>query len=122
MKSKKILFAVVFNIFALFCTFSDIFYSGNVFQLSPLKDSLLLGSGIALSGSDLILDNVLEVNRQKYDGRVYNKDDVNSFDRFFMHSYSKSRDKAADFVLVAAMASPAVLALTEKESRIVAMS
>ncbi|WP_294428298.1 phosphatase PAP2 family protein [uncultured Treponema sp.] len=89
--------------------------SGKVFALNPVKDGLLLGAGVALSGSDLILDNVLEVNRQKYDGRLYDKDDVNSLDRIFMHSYSKSRDRAADLLLVAGMASPCVLAATEKE-------
>ena len=87
---------------------------GFPFALSPLKDGILLGAGVALSGSDLILDNVLEVNRQEYDGKIYSKDDVNSFDRIFMHQYSKSRDTAADVVLVAAMATPAVLAATEK--------
>lgn len=95
--------------------FFNFFGSGETFRLSPLKDGILLGTGIALSGGDLILDNVLKVNRQEYDGTIYDKDDVNSFDRKFMHEYSKTRDKAADFVLLAAMASPAVLALTEKE-------
>ena len=89
--------------------------SGEVFSLSPVKDGILLGTGIVLSGGDLLLDNALEVNRQKYDGTVYCKDDVNAFDQKFMHSYSKSRDKAADFLLVATMATPAVLAATEKE-------
>ena len=89
--------------------------SDDVFSLSPVMDGILLGTGVLLSGSDLILDNVLKVNRQEYDGTVYSKDDVNSFDRKFMHSYSKSRDKAADFLLVATMATPAVLAATEKE-------
>ena len=89
--------------------------NGEVFSLSPVKDGILLGTGIVLSGGDLLLDNALEVNRQKYDGTVYCKDDVNAFDQKFMHSYSKSRDKAADFLLVATMATPAVLAATEKE-------
>ena len=89
--------------------------SDDVFSLSPVMDGILLGTGVLLSGSDLILDNVLKVNRQEYAGTVYSKDDVNSFDRKFMHSYSKSRDKAADFLLVATMATPAVLATTEKE-------
>ena len=88
---------------------------GEVFALSPVTDGILLGTGLALSGSDLILDNVLEVNRQKYKGQKYDKGDVNSIDRYFMHSYSKSRDKAADFLLVATMATPAVLAAKGKE-------
>lgn len=85
------------------------------FSLSLKTDGLLLGGGIILSGADLILDNVMEINRKKYTGRLYDKDDVNSFDRKFMRSYSKNRDKSADFLLAATMAAPALLALTDKE-------
>lgn len=89
--------------------------SKEVFALNPVMDGVLLGTGVLLSGGDLLLDNVLEVNRQKYDGKIYDKDDVNSLDQIFMHSYSKTRDKTADFVLLGTMASPLVLAATEKE-------
>lgn len=84
------------------------------FKLDPVKDGILFGSGVLLSGGDLILDNVLKVNRQEYNGKIYDKDDVNAFDRPFMNSYSHSRDKAADFLLAATMATPAVLAFTEQ--------
>ncbi len=89
---------------------------GDVFALDALKDGLLAGSGVLLSGGDLLLDNVLEFNRQKYDSsKVYDKDDVNAFDRFFMNSYSKKLDRAGDISLVAAMAAPAVLLATDKD-------
>ena len=89
--------------------------SGKVFALNPLTDSALLGTGLLLSGGDLILDNALKLNRQEYKGEFYDKDDVNSFDRFFMQSYSKKLDLAGDLLLVATMATPAVLATTQKE-------
>ena len=89
--------------------------SGKVFALNPLTDSALFGTGILLSGGDLILDNALKLNRQEYKGEFYDKDDVNSFDRFFMQSYSKKLDLAGDLLLVASMATPAFLATTEKE-------
>lgn len=89
--------------------------SGKVFALNPLTDSALLGTGLLLSGGDLILDNALKLNRQEYKGELYDKDDVNSFDRFFMNSYSKKLDLAGDLLLVATMATPAILATTEKE-------
>ena len=89
--------------------------SKTVFALDPLMDGLLLGGGALLSGGDLLLDNVLEVNRREYKGRTYYKSDVNRFDRKFMHQYSKKRDKAADILLAATMATPAVLAATQKE-------
>ncbi len=89
---------------------------GDVFALDGLKDGLIFGSGVLLSGGDLLLDNVLEFNRQKYDpSKVYDKDDVNALDRIFMNSYSKKLDRAGDISLVAAMAAPAVLLATEKE-------
>ncbi|MBR4321786.1 phosphatase PAP2 family protein, partial [Treponema sp.] len=74
-----------------------------------------LGTGLLLSGGDLILDNALKLNRQEYKGEFYDKDDVNSFDRFFMQSYSKKLDLAGDLLLVTSMATPALLATTEKE-------
>ncbi|WP_298533907.1 phosphatase PAP2 family protein [uncultured Treponema sp.] len=89
--------------------------SGKVFALNPLTDSALLGTGLLLSGGDLILDNALKLNRQEYKGEFYDKDDVNSFDRFFMQSYSKKLDLAGDLLLVTSMATPALLATTEKE-------
>ena len=89
---------------------------GDVFALDGLKDGLIFGSGVLLSGGDLLLDNVLEFNRQKYDpSKVYDKDDVNALDRIFMNSYSKKLDKAGDISLVAAMAAPAVLLATDKD-------
>lgn len=89
---------------------------GDVFALDGLKDGLIFGSGVLLSGGDLLLDNVLEFNRQKYNpSKVYDKDDVNALDRIFMNSYSKKLDRAGDISLVAAMAAPAVLLATDKD-------
>ena len=121
---RILLFFVILFVFlpALFAENSELegaafnpWGSKEVFALNPMTDGVLLTAGIGLSGADLILDNVLEVNRQKYDGTVYCKDDVNAFDRKFMHSYSKKRDEAADLLLVATMATPAALAFTDKD-------
>ena len=89
---------------------------GDVFAVDGLKDGLIFGSGVLLSGGDLLLDNVLEFNRAEYDpSKVYDKDDVNALDRIFMNSYSKKLDRAGDISLVAAMAAPAVLLATDKD-------
>ena len=73
---------------------------GDVFALDGLKDGLIFGSGVLLSGGDLLLDNVLEFNRQKYDpSKVYDKDDVNALDRIFMNSYSKNWTGRVTFLL-----------------------
>ncbi|MCR5172118.1 MAG: phosphatase PAP2 family protein [Treponema sp.] len=88
---------------------------GEVFALDGLKDGLIFGSGVLLSGGDLLLDNVLEFNRQKYDpSKVYDKDDVNAFDRFFMNSYSSSLDRAGDVGVALCLMTPAVLLATDK--------
>lgn len=81
------------------------------FNLSFSKDAFLLGSGLALSGGDLLLDNVLKVNRQDYDPlKVFDKEDVNAFDRLFMREYSYSLDHyAGNALLLSAMASPLIL-------------
>lgn len=89
--------------------------SKETFALNPVTDGILLGSGVLLSGGNLLLNNILKVNKQDYDGKLYDKDDVNSFDRPLMNSYSKKLDRAGDILLVASMATPAVLAATEKE-------
>lgn len=102
-------------VFFFLMPFSIFAQNQKPFELSPVKDGIIFGSGVLLSGGDLLLDNVLKVNRKEYDERIYEKNDVNSFDRTFMHSYSKTRDDAADFLLVATMATPAVLAMTDKE-------
>ncbi len=113
MKMKRFILGLAASIF--FAS-AGLTWAEPVFELDPLKDGILLGTGITLSGSDLILDNLLEVNRQEYDGRIYSKDDVNAFDSFFMHSYSEIRDKSADFTLVAAAASPLLLLIPEGSS------
>ena len=89
--------------------------SGKVFKLSPVKDGILLSSGLALCATDVILSYGLKVNRQEYDGEEYSKDDVNALDRLFMNEYSKSLDKMADIGMVLSLASPALLFTTEKE-------
>lgn len=110
---KKIFVAFAFFLFS-FTSFAfskgfDLPDDGRIFSLNPVTDAILLGSGAALSGADLILDNGLKVNRAEYKDEIFDKDDVNSFDRYFMHSYSSSKDKAADFTLALAMAAPLVL-------------
>ena len=89
------------------------------FSLNITRDAILFGSGILLSGSDLLLDNMLKINRQEYDGMEYDKNNVNILDRKLMHSYSESRDKAADILLAGTMLTPAFLAATDRSQWII---
>ncbi len=92
----------------------NLFGSQEVFAMSPVTDGILFGSGVLLSGGSLFTKNILKLNRQEYDGRTYDKDDVNSFDRIFMNQYSKTKDTVADVFLAGVLASPAVLLATDK--------
>ena len=56
--------------------------SGEHFQLSPLTDGLILGTGLALNITDFILDYGVKLNDKSWDGILYNKDNVNPIDRF----------------------------------------
>lgn len=87
-----------------------------VFKLDPVKDGLLSGAGVALSGSDLVFDEGLKLNRADYDPlEIYNNDNINSFDRFFMNSYDSKLDDMADIGCAVAMLAPAVLMLEDKD-------
>ena len=96
---KKILciFLLIFTIFPLFAEENtgksgekfNIWGSGKFFALDPLTDGILLGTGVLLTGGELLLDDVMEVNRRKYEEKSYSKSDVNAFDRKLIRPYSK---------------------------------
>ncbi len=118
MELKKIFLISTFLCFQ-FSLFAQSFNwkgSGEVFALEPVKDGILIGSGLLLSGGDLLLDNALKVNRAEFDpAKTYSKDDVNGFDRLFMQEYSSSLDRTGDVMVALTMMTPAVLAVTDKE-------
>lgn len=91
------------------CAFDSTVENESEFSLSFATDFALLGTGILLSGSDLVLDNIMHLNRKEYDGETFFKDDVNPFDRFFMHGYSKNLHFASTATLAALVVSPALL-------------
>ena len=93
----------------------NIWGSGKFFALDPLTDGLLLGTGLLLTGGDLLFDNMLELNRKTYDETVYSRSSVNAFDRKLMRPYSKIHDGAADFLLIASAVTPVMLLSTDKE-------
>lgn len=98
-------------IFLLFDVFSCI-AKIHPFSLDPMRECILGGSGILLSGGDLLLDNVLKVNRKEWNWERFDKHDVNKFDRFFMHEYSRTKDKAADVLLTASLLSGVIFPVT----------
>ena len=114
MEMKKIL-CIFFLILLVFPLFAEEPENKKIFALDPLTDGILLGTGVLLTGSEIILDDMLELNRKKYDGSVYDKSDVNPFDRKLMQPYSKIHDGAADFLLIASLTTPVILLSTDKK-------
>ena len=102
----------------LVLSFLPIFVFARIFAQSPFglekkRDIALLGTGIVLSGADLVLDNVLEVNRQEFGG-IGDKSGVNRLDRFFMRPYWQTGDTISDCTLALSMLTPAALLAAEK--------
>lgn len=120
---KKFIASVCLLICSVFCFAGDITFLGlsvqgksGIFKLDPVKDGVLSGAGILLSGSDLAVDHLTEFNRADYNPfEIYNKDNINSLDRFFMHKYDEKLDDAADIACAAAMLTPAILLAEDKD-------
>jgi membrane-associated phospholipid phosphatase len=85
--------------------------SGDYFKLNPITDSILLSGGTALYVTDL---NLQHIKQETFDGSLFNRDDVNVFDRWAMHSYSKTIDVTASVLCGVSLATPLVLAGTDR--------
>lgn len=88
--------------------------SKKIFSLDPLTDGLLLGTGVLLSGGELLLYDVMDINRRKYEEKSYSKSDVNAFDRKLIRPYSKIHGDASDFLIMASLITPVTLLSTDK--------
>lgn len=86
--------------------------SGKYFKLNPVTDSLLLGSGIVAFIVDLNLNNIK--SNRTFNGVPYNRDEVNSFDRWAMKRYSRSLDITASVFMGVAAAFPLALFAADK--------
>jgi len=125
-KLMKKIVCIFFLILAILPVFADenkaetnekfnIWGSKKVFAIDPLTDGILLGTGVVLTGGGLVFNDLAELNRKKYDGNIYDKSDVNAFDRKLVRPYSGIHSGASDFLLVAALAAPVTLISTDKE-------
>lgn len=84
-----------------------IFGSGDVFQLDPLTDGLMFGTGAALVGTDLLCEKILKINRIDVP-QTFKIDTVPTIDRGFMNPYSKSLDLTATGIECALFATPLI--------------
>ena len=86
--------------------------SGEYFVLNPITDPILIGSGIGLFAADLNLHRLK--NDRRFDGSLYDRDDVSAFERWAMRPYSRALDITGDVFIGAAMATPLVFAAVDK--------
>lgn len=86
--------------------------SSEVFELNLIPDTALLATGLAMNGAVLLCDHVFNTKNNKisFDGTLFNKNDVNGFDRNFMNPYNKVIHKTANLGVAAALISPVLFA------------
>ncbi|MCR4733627.1 MAG: phosphatase PAP2 family protein [Treponema sp.] len=89
--------------------------SGDTFKLSPVTDGILLESGSVFAGTSFLCSHLFDSNKATFDGNILDKSDVNELDQLFMQPYSKKLDLIGTASLIAALSSPAILALTPTE-------
>lgn len=78
------------------------------FNLDITLDTILLSSGLSLSASVILLDDIFKINQVDYNGETFSRNRVNSFDRIFMHPYSKTMDLVGTAICGASLLFPLV--------------
>lgn len=101
-----------FNVFA-----SDADYI-HPFRLSPVNDSILLGTGTLLSGSALFCDSVLKMKEAELDESKLIKGDIMTFDQIFMRPYSKTLHMVGSGAVALSMATPLIFYGLQKDELI----
>ncbi len=91
--------------------FANLFEYEQPFELNPVNDGILLGTGVALSGSALICNNILHLKENEYDSLKLNKSDIPVLDQVFMNPYSKPLHIVGTGTLILSMATPAIFAI-----------
>lgn len=81
----------------------------HAFSLDLLEESLVLGGGAALYGTEFLLSRSSVLEKPDFDGNLFDINTVNGFDRLFMKPYSKGLDITSDILAGFTMAAPAVL-------------
>ena len=85
------------------------------FELSLPRDPLILGAGVLVYGTDLILDKGFDLNHQEWKG-VLDKSQINSLDALAVNSYSDTLHNAGTVGMVAGMCLPAITLATACEN------
>ncbi|MBP5519772.1 MAG: phosphatase PAP2 family protein [Treponema sp.] len=108
---RKIFICSFLLVFVQNGLFANLFEYEQPFELNPVNDGILLGTGVALSGSALICNNILHLKENEYDSLKLNKSDIPVLDQVFMNPYSKPLHIVGTGTLILSMATPAIFAI-----------
>ena len=102
------LLVVVFSSNALFAKDANFI---DPFNLDPLTDGIIGGTGLALTTSAYLCDNVFHIKENDGANVTFTLDanKVNSFDRPFIRPYSKKLDFVGDAILGVTLLTPTVM-------------
>jgi membrane-associated phospholipid phosphatase len=105
MKKTCIFFLLFFSL--LRAGFSDVTFRVSPYDLSFSREAFLLGSGVLMLGTGLLLNNVIPQDRAS-DAQL-DFHDINGFDRWAAMAYNEDADLASDIVIAGLSALPALL-------------
>lgn len=89
--------------------------SKDVFVLSPLTDSLILGSGLAFFTTDILLEKVFNVNYVDVNQYQFDFSNIPNLDQLLMHEYSKPLDYISTESLGLTLLSPGIFCILPPE-------
>lgn len=83
------------------------------FALNGTGDALIVGAGLTLIATDLIVQKVIEPKKQVFTEQVFNRQSVNALDRKLMAPYRASLHHFGTVLQLATMLTPALLLKTD---------
>lgn len=114
MKKIFIIILLSFCSFHFFSNEFNIWGNGDVFKLSPVKDSIFVSTSISLNCIDIVLEKVDFFDKSNFNETVFDKNDVNAFDRLIMNPYSKKLDYLGTGFEVLTLLYPSVFITIDK--------
>ena len=110
MKKRFILISVFVLICSrVFCGSFNLLGSQEVFHLTPVRESLILGGGVTAAAAGFTMSYILKLNQDEYKGDLKAKSSIPVFDQLFMTSYSKGLDITCDVARIGMLAAPVAL-------------
>jgi undecaprenyl-diphosphatase len=114
MKKTFLLFLLLFSL--LRAGFSEERTQISPYELSFSREVILLGSGVLMLGTGLLLNNLIPQDRAS--DALLDFNDINGFDRWAAVPYNQDADLASDIVIAGLSALPALLFIDKSGNEI----